>query len=62
MVQSHSDPKSSSLRVWVFLVQLVTVPVGHSLDVKHGIKKVKPVFSVENILIICIHIPLWLGP
>ena len=34
-----SHPKSPSLRVWLFLVQLVTVLVGHSLDVKHRPQK-----------------------
>ena len=30
--ESWSDPKLPSLRVWLFLVQLVTVPVVHSTD------------------------------
>ena len=29
--ESRSDPKSPTSRVWLFLVQSVTVPVGHSL-------------------------------
>ena len=34
--ESRSDPKSPSLRVWLFLVQSVTVPVRHSSDIKQG--------------------------
>ena len=32
--KSRSDPKSTSLGICLFLVQLVTVPVEHSSDVK----------------------------
>ena len=31
-IESQSDPKSPSFRVWQFLVQLITVPVGHCLE------------------------------
>ena len=40
--KSQSDPKSPSLRVWLFIVQSVTVQtvqVRHSSDVKQGPKK-----------------------
>ena len=30
LFKSWSNPKSPSLRVWVFLVQLVMIPVEHS--------------------------------
>ena len=35
----RSDPKSPSLRGWLFPVQSVTVPVGHSLDTDPDPKK-----------------------
>ena len=38
--KSWSDPKSPSLGVWLFLVQSITVPVEHSLDVKQRPKNV----------------------
>ena len=38
--ESRSDPKSSSLKVWLFLVPLITVPVGHSLAFKQRQKNI----------------------
>ena len=37
--KSQSDPKSPSLGVWLFVVQSVTVQVGHSSDGKQKPKK-----------------------
>ena len=39
MFESHTGPKSPSLRVLLFLVQSITAPVRHSSDVKQGPKK-----------------------
>ena len=39
--KSRPDPKSPSHGVWLFLVQSVTIPVEHSLDVKQRQKKQK---------------------
>ena len=41
LFKSWSDSKSPSLGIWLFLVQLVTVPVEHSSDVKQRPKKIK---------------------
>ena len=43
--ETRFDPVSPSLRVWLFLVQYVLVPVWHSLDVKQGQKINKSCFS-----------------
>ena len=45
--KSRPDPKSPSHGVWLFLVQSVTIPVGHSSDVKQRLKKKIIIISLD---------------
>ena len=49
--QSRSEPKSPSLGVWLFLVQLVTILVEHSSNVKQRPKKPSENFANSAVFV-----------
>ena len=53
VVQLSARPKVTlSLRIWRFLVQSVTVPVGHSSDVKHRPKtKISVLADIQSVFL-----------